>query len=224
VSGSPNLLWLVDRSSGEVTLLLLSVIVALGIVRTSMPRSSPWLIEGLHTNLALVAIAFAGVHVLAAVADPFARLGVVDALVPFVSAYRATWLGLGVISAYLYALAVLTSWPVRRLPRAAWLWLHRSMYLAWGLALVHSLATGSDARNQLFLLLDLVMVASVLVAFLGIRVVEGWTTRPALWAAIAVAAVLTTAGVGVWAFDGPLQVGWARISGTPPDLLGSPSP
>ena len=98
------------------------------------------------------------------------------------------------------------------------------MYVGWGLALVHSLATGSDARNQVFVLLDVVAVAAVLVAFLGIRVVEGWSTRPALWAAIAAAAVLLTVGVAVWAVEGPLQVGWARISGTPPDLLPSPSP
>src|SRR5580765_8725216 len=117
MNGSPNVLWLLDRSSGEVTLLLLSVIVILGVVRTSMPRSSPLLIEGLHTNLALVAVAFAGIHVIASIADPFARLGVVDALIPFASAYRPAWLGLGVVSAYLYTIAVLTSWPARRLPR-----------------------------------------------------------------------------------------------------------
>ena len=29
-------------------------------------------------------------------------------------------------------------------------------------------------------------------------------------------------GVGVWAFNGPLQPGWARAAGTPPDLLRSP--
>jgi hypothetical protein len=29
-------------------------------------------------------------------------------------------------------------------------------------------------------------------------------------------------GIGVWAADGPLQAGWARSSGTPPDLLRSP--
>jgi sulfoxide reductase heme-binding subunit YedZ len=219
---SPSPLWFLDRSSGEVTLLLMSAVMILGITRAALPTAYPFLVEGAHINIALLTIAFGGLHILAAILDPFARLGPVDALVPFVSAYRGTWLGLGVVSGYLYAVAVLTSWPVRRLRRSMWVWLHRTMYAAWGLAFVHSLATGSDARSELFLLLNVVAVAGVLVAFLAFRVAEGWTTLPPLWAALAVVATLITLGLGVWAAKGPLQAGWARSSGTPPDLLQSP--
>src|SRR6185503_9441899 len=96
-----------------------------------------------------------------------------------------TWTGLGVVSAYLYVAAVLSSWPARRLTRRIWIWLHRGMYAAWAVALVHSLGSGSDARNELFLLLDLAAVAGVLIAFLGLRVAEAWTALPPLWAALA---------------------------------------
>jgi hypothetical protein len=88
--------------------------------------------------------------------------------------------------------------------------------------MVHSLATGSDARNEIFLLLNVVAVAGVLVAFLAFRVAEGWAKLPPLWAALAVIALLTVMGFGVWAAGGPLQPGWARSSGTPPGLLHSP--
>ena len=215
----PNLLWFVDRSAGEVTLLMLTAVVILGIARAAMPRTGPFLMEGLHVNLGLLAIAFAGLHIVAAILDPYARLGILDALVPFASAYRSTWMGLGVVSAYLYVAAVVSSWPARRLPRTTWIWLHRCMYAAWVIAIIHSLGTGSDARNQLFLFLNLVAVAGVLIAFLGLRVADAWPTLPALWAALAAVAVLTTVGLGIWAFSGPLQPGWARASGTPPDLL-----
>jgi len=53
-------------------------------------------------------------------------------------------------------------------------------------------------------------------------VAEGWRRLPPLWAALAVVAVITVIGVGVWAAAGPLQPGWARSSGTPPGLLQSP--
>jgi len=219
---APSPLWFLDRSAGEVTLLLMSAVVILGIIRAALPTASPFLVEGIHINLALMVVGFGGLHILAAILDPFARLGPIDALVPFVSAYRGTWLGLGVISAYLYGVAVLTSWPARRLPRGTWRWFHRTMYVGWALALMHSLATGSDVRNETFLFLNLVAVAGVLVAFLGYRVAEAWPKLPLLWAALAVVAVMTALGIGVWAADGPLQAGWARSSGTPPDLLRSP--
>ena len=219
---TPSPLWFLDRSSGEVTLILLSAVVILGIVRSSTPAVTPYLVEGVHANLALMAIVFGGIHVLSAILDPYAALGPPDALVPFISAYRGTWLGLGVLSAYLFAAGVLTSWPARRLPRAVWLWLHRSMYVAWMLAVVHSLGTGSDARNQLFLFLNVVAVVGVAVAFLGLRVAEGWRRIPVLWGALAVASLVVIVGLAVWAVDGPLQPGWARTSGTPPGLLHSP--
>lgn len=222
MSASPSPLWFVDRSAGEVTLLLMTVVVILGIIRAALPAAMPLIVEGLHINLALLTVAFGALHALGAILDPFARLGLVDLLVPFVSAYRGIWLGLGVISAYLYAVALLTSWPQRRLPRVYWLWLHRVMYAGWAVALVHSLGTGSDVRNEIFLLLNIVAVAAVLVTFLAFRVTEGWKLSPRLWGAVAAAAVLLVLGVAVWAAAGPLQPGWARSSGTPPDLLRTP--
>jgi methionine sulfoxide reductase heme-binding subunit len=222
VTATPNPLWFLDRSSGEVTLLLMTVVVIFGIVRAAMPAATPHMIEGTHINIALLTIAFAGLHVLAALLDPFARLGPIDTIVPFISAYRGTWLGLGVISGYVYAVAVLLSWPARRLGRAVWLWLHRTTYAAWVLALVHSLGTGSDVRNTVFMLLTVAAVAVVLAVFLGIRVAEAWHRLPPLWAAAALAAVVTVVALAVWAANGPLQVGWARSSGTPLDLLRPP--
>lgn len=222
LTSAPSPLWFIDRSAGEVTLLLMSAVVILGILRAAVPTAYPLLIEGTHINLALLTIVFAGLHIVVAILDPFAGLGPVDALVPFASAYRGTWLGLGVISGYLYAAAAVTSWPKRRLPRGTWVWLHRTMYAGWVLAIVHSLGTGSDAQNRVFLLLDVAAVAGVLVAFFAYRVAGGSPAHQWLWAAVALIALVTTIGVTVWAVEGPLQPGWARSSGTPTNLLRSP--
>jgi methionine sulfoxide reductase heme-binding subunit len=201
---------------------LMSLVLVLGILRAAMPRLNPALIQGLHTNIALLTVAFAGLHIVASIVDPFARLTPIDALIPFASNYRRTWLGLGVISAYLYVVMLVISWPRQRLGRGAWLWLHRTLYLAWGMATLHSLGTGSDARNQLFILLDVAAVAGALAIFLGIRVVEAWWKMPRLWSGLAAAALLATLALVAWAVNGPMQPGWARSSGTPPDLIGSP--
>ncbi len=203
-------------------MLLLSAVAILGIVRAAVPTRSPFIVEGMHANLALLTVAFGGLHIVSSILDPYAGLGPVDALVPFVSAYRGTWLGLGVISGYLCAAGIVFSWPVRRFPRRTWLWLHRTLYAAWALALVHSLGTGSDTTNRLFVFLNVIAVAAVLVVFIAFRVSEGWMARPRLWAVIAAGAVVVVLGIAVWAVNGPMQAGWARASGTPPDLLHSP--
>jgi len=216
---TPSPLWFIDRSAGEVTLILLSAVVVLGIVRAAVPTALPFLIEGIHRRMALLAIAFGVLHLVAALLDPYANLGPLDAAVPFISAYRATWLGLGVISAYIYAAVVLSSWPVRRLSRFWWRWLHRTTYVAWALALVHSLGTGSDARNSLFLLLNLAAVACVLAAFLGYRIYEEAGQISPLRALAGAVGLVVVVAIAVWAFHGPLQPGWARDSGTPPGLL-----
>lgn len=218
---SPSPLWFLDRSSGEVTLILLSVAVALGIVRAAHPGFSPFLVEGIHRNLTFLAIAFAAIHIVAAVADPYAQLSPLDAVVPFLSAYRTTWMAFGIVSGYLFAAVLVSSWPVRRLGRVAWQWLHRVAYAGWVVAVVHSLGTGSDVRNPVFLALTLAAVVGVLVAFLGVRLAEQQTHRP-LNAAVGVAAILTIVLIAVWAANGPMRPGWARSAGTPPGLLHSP--
>ena len=219
---TPSPLWFIDRSAGEVTLLLMTAVMILGVVRSSVPGAVPYLVEGLHVNLAMLTVTFGGLHVLTAILDPYAGLGPPDALVPFISLYRGTWLGLGVIAAYLYGATLVSSWPARRLRRPVWIWLHRSMYAAWVLALLHSLGTGSDARNQVFLMLNVAAVVAALVVFVAFRVGEGWRRRPVVWTALGAAAVAVVIGVGAWALTGPLEPGWAKSSGTPPSLLHSP--
>jgi sulfoxide reductase heme-binding subunit YedZ len=204
-----------------VTLILLSVAVALGVVRAAHPAFQPLLVEGVHRNLTLLALAFAALHVVAAVADPYAQLSVLDAAVPLISAYRTTWLAFGIVSGYLFAIVLISSWPVRRLGRMAWRWLHRVAYVGWVVAVVHSLGTGSDVRNPVFLALTMAAVVGVLVTFLGVRLAEERNHR-SLNAAVGVLAILTVVVIAVWAANGPMRPGWARSAGTPPGLLHTP--
>ena len=222
MSQDPSPLWFLDRSSGEVTLLLLSVALVLGVMRAGLPSFEPLLIEGVHRNVTLLAIAFAAVHLAAAVTDPYAHLSPLDTLVPFVSAYRTVWLGLGVLSGYLFAAVLVSSWPARRFGRVAWQWLHRVAYAGWVAAFVHSMGTGSDAHNPVFVVLNTIAAVGVLVVFIGVRVAEIQPSHRALKAVVGLVAVLTIVAIAVWAANGPLRPGWARESGTPPGLLHSP--
>ena len=84
-----------------MALLLLTASVILGIVDFSRWRSERWprfVTDALHRNVSLLALAVVSLHIVTTVADSFAPIGLKDAIIPFLSAYRPLWLGLGALS------------------------------------------------------------------------------------------------------------------------------
>ena len=146
---APSPLWFATRGTGIATLLLMTAVVVLGVLTASGARSWIWprfLSAGLHRNLSLLTVALLAVHIVTAVADPFAKLGWRAAVIPFSSNYRPFWLGLGVVASELLAALVVTSLLRPYLGYRPWRATHWLAYAAWAIALVHGLGTGSDAR------------------------------------------------------------------------------
>ena len=92
----PSTLWYATRGAGAVSLVLLTLSVALGVAETRMwaPARAPrFTIAALHRSLSLLALAFLVLHIVTVVLDPFPPIGVLNAVVPFVTSYRANnWL------------------------------------------------------------------------------------------------------------------------------------
>ncbi len=145
----PSSLWYATRGAGATTLVLLTASVVLGIgeVRLWRPADVPrFTIAALHRTLSLLALAFLAVHVVTVLLDPFPRIGLLTAAVPFASSYRPLWLGLGTLASDLLVALVVTSLVRRRLGYGAWRWVHWLAYACWPVAVLHGLGTGSDAR------------------------------------------------------------------------------
>src|SRR5215472_17802505 len=107
---APSPLWYTTRGLGLVLLLTLTGTVVLGTMTTSRWRTEGWprfLTSELHRNLSLLALALLPLHGLTVVLDAYAHLGLKDITVPFASAYRPLWLGLGVLAGELLAVLVL---------------------------------------------------------------------------------------------------------------------
>src|SRR6266704_2093316 len=101
-------LWYASRATGVVTMLLLTAVVLLGILvnrQGRLPGLPGFAVTGLHRNVSLLAVAFLAIHVLTAIADPYVTIGLAAAVLPFASAYKPLWLGLGAISLDLLAAA-----------------------------------------------------------------------------------------------------------------------
>ena len=147
-------LWYASRATGVVTLLLLTAVVVLGILvnrQGRLPGLPGFAVTGLHRSVSLLAVAFLAVHVVTAIADPYVTIGLAAIVVPFASAYKPFWLGLGAVSLDLIAALILTSLARARMSRRAWRGIHWLAYAAWPLAVVHSLGSSADARSGLVL-------------------------------------------------------------------------
>ena len=219
-AGSP--LWYTSRGLGLVLLLVLTVSVVLGVLTSERWRTAEgprFMTAGLHRSLSLLAVPLLALHGLTVLLDPFARFGLADVTIPFASAYRPLWLGLGVLSGELLLAIVVTSLVRAVIGFGAWRLVHWAAYVAWPLALLHGLGTGSDTKAGWALLLYGGSLVAVLVAVL-VRLLGGpGRQRPwRVWLAV-LASVGAVAAVA-WTVAGPLQPGWARTAGTPPALLG----
>ncbi|HVC23407.1 MAG TPA: hypothetical protein VNH82_08300 [Candidatus Dormibacteraeota bacterium] len=217
----PSALWYLTRGSGLILLVILTASVAMGILHKSGWTPSGWprfVMGDLHRNLALLGAALLVVHIITAELDPFAPVGWLAVLLPFLSSYRPVWLGLGTLSVDLLIAVVTTSLLRSHLSLQMWRLVHWFTYLAWPFAFLHSLGTGTDTRLGWAFLLDLLCLAVVV----GVTLYRVWrlsaVTRLLKWSTVGVAGGAVLA-LTVFAAVGPLQAGWARSAGTPLSLL-----
>jgi sulfoxide reductase heme-binding subunit YedZ len=156
--------WYLMRSTGVVSQVLLTAVMALGIATTNRwsPRSTPrFVTAALHRSISLLSVVFIGVHVVTAVIDPYAVVGLVAVIVPFVGAGTPFWVGLGAVSLDLIAALIVSSLLRRHLGYRAWRAIHWVAYLSWPVALAHGLGTGTDAASVWFIVVTIACIATV---------------------------------------------------------------
>ena len=162
---SSETLWYLARGSGAVSLIMFTVVVALGI-GTRSGRSFAGLsrlaVASVHRSSALLAVVFLVIHVTSLMFDPYAQLKLIDLVFPFTSDYRPFWVGLGAIALDLVIAIVVTSLLRERIGRRAWRAVHWFAYAMWPVALVHGIGSGSDRSTVWMLGIDAVCVIAVL--------------------------------------------------------------
>jgi sulfoxide reductase heme-binding subunit YedZ len=220
-AAGPSVYWYLTRSTGAVALVLLTLAIALGVVdvrRWSTPRWPRFVVDSLHRNVSLLAMAFLVLHIITSVLDSFAPISLIDAVIPFGGTYRAFWLGLGAISFDLLIAVTITSLLRRRMGFAAWRTIHWLTYASWPIALLHGFGTGSDVKSTWMLALSVGCVGIVGAAMLT-RVLGGWPANLRLRGAALGGAGVFSLFLVLWLPSGPLGSEWARRSGTPSSLL-----
>jgi methionine sulfoxide reductase heme-binding subunit len=217
---SSHALWFATRGFGVVSLLLLTAILVLGVSGITRWRSTRWprfVVAGLHRNLTLLALVFIALHVITTVADGYAPISFLNAVIPFTSSYRPLWLGLGAVALDLILALTITSLLRVRIGYRPWRALHWLAYASWPIALVHGLGTGTDARLAWMQLVAASSVACVAGAALW-RVAGGRATQ-GLRTATTITVLAAPLVLGGWYLSGPARSGWAARAGTPRSLL-----
>jgi sulfoxide reductase heme-binding subunit YedZ len=209
----PRALWYLSRGTGMVSLVLLSLTMALGLLqawRIVRPGLGRLVVVAVHRNAALLGVGLLVVHIGTAIADPYVSLRIVDAVVPFVSSYRPFWVGLGALSFDTMVVVIVTSLVRDRLTPRVWRAVHWASYGLWPMAVLHGWRTGTDTRIG-WVAAIYVICAAVVVGATAARLLRGRRPEPTpamrterrLATAATTRRPLTTKGSGRAPMSGP---------------------
>jgi methionine sulfoxide reductase heme-binding subunit len=169
-------LWDLGRASGVVTLALLTIVVALGVVTRSgrpLPGLPRFAVSAVHRSASLLTVVFLAVHIVTLTLDPQSQLRWFDSVLPFGSHFRPLWIGLGALSLDLIAALVITSLLRQRIGRRVWRAIHWAAYAMWPFAVLHTIGAGTDIHRA-WMVWFLVASVSALIALLGWRTSAGF--------------------------------------------------
>jgi sulfoxide reductase heme-binding subunit YedZ len=160
-------IWFTMRGAGLTALVLLTITTCIGVLVSGGGRPDlRYVVQYVHRVTASLGLGVLTLHVVTALMDSYAGVGITGAIVPFTSGYRATWVGLGTIAAYLIVLVAATGFARGRIAAsekgaAIWRTVHGLSYGAWGLALIHGFESGTDSGQTWVRILFLVCLAAV---------------------------------------------------------------
>ena len=186
------LTWYLARGAGIAAFATLSVATGAGAFgsRRQANLERRVVVQYVHRSAAMAGLALLALHIAMILADSYAHVGWVGALVPVTSAYRPLGVSLGTAAAYLLLAVSVTGMLRARFVRSdnavrRWRRVHLLSYLAWAAAAWHFLVVGTDSSQ--------------------------WWARAVLYAGIAVVA----AGLGARLSDRDLIVSRRPIEITP---------
>ena len=157
--------WYAARAGGVVAYLLLTAVVLLGLQMSSRRRVKAWpriAVEDVHRFIAFAAGAFVVIHVAAIAIDSYLPFSLTSLAVPFISRYRPTWVGIGIVAAELMlAVAIANRLRNRVLSYSVWRKTHYATFAVWTGATVHGIGTGTDRSSPWLVALMVISAAAV---------------------------------------------------------------
>jgi len=141
-------IWLVARAAGTTAYLILTFVIAVGLILSHPVNKSTWKLSKRifpwHENLLIFTIAFTVAHIVSIVLDPYADVSPIGSLVPGLSSFRTVPVAIGTLALYGLLITGLTARYTKALRPGMWLKIHRLSIVVWGLAWAHGILAGTD--------------------------------------------------------------------------------
>jgi methionine sulfoxide reductase heme-binding subunit len=173
-----HLFWLSSRAFGVVAMVLVSLSVGVGLALAGRVSKRPGMarrLKQLHESLALAGLLAIALHGLLLLGDSYLRPGLAGISIPFVLGHRMVWTGLGIVAGWMSAVIVGSFYVRRWIGVKVWRWLHRWTLAVYGLGIVHTLGSGTDATSA-WLIALLALTAAPVAVVATLR--RPWTTTP----------------------------------------------
>ena len=139
--------WFIARITGLTAFAVLSLSVLSGeALRTSVLDfvAKNRAVRKLHDFTTPLWLPLVFAHIIALLFDKTARIGVVSAVVPFLTDYGAVPIGLGTLAFDIVMVVTITSWLRSRMNNTVWMWIHRTSYIAFVAIFFHAALSGTD--------------------------------------------------------------------------------
>ena len=146
----PKAYWYLSRATAFVSLSLLWISMALGMgITNKMARLWPGAPAAfaIHEYVSLLGLAFAMFHALVILGDKYINFTLLQLLTPFSTTdYKPTWVGLGQVGFYTWALVALSFYIRTVIGQKTWRWLHYLSFGMYFLGLFHGIFSGTDSN------------------------------------------------------------------------------
>jgi len=144
--------WVFGRGLGLAALATLAALSLVGLwrrhpLRESLPVLKPAALAKVHTVLASATMVLLAGHVASILADSYAKVGIVGALIPMQSAYQPWPVTLGTVSMWLLLLIWATARLSKSVAKRSWKAVHRASMFTFGCVWLHGLTLGSDTAK-----------------------------------------------------------------------------
>jgi methionine sulfoxide reductase heme-binding subunit len=160
--------WFASRALGIVAIILLGVTVAVGLAMSGRLAHGPGVqgrLRRFHEPLALTALGLVAAHGGLLLFDRYLHPGLTGVLQPFALSYRPVPTGLGIIAGWLTAVFALTFYVRRWIGARRWRMIHRFTVVAYLLALIHVIGSGTDARSPWIVAMLTALTAPIVFGF-----------------------------------------------------------
>jgi len=140
--------WYITRAAGLTAYFLLWFSNAWGLALATKilkPVLEHIFTFDFHEYLSLLGLGFVLLHVVVLLFDKFLPYNLIQILIPFTGTYRPLWVGLGIISFYLFLLVTVTFYLRQRIGQKAFRVIHVFSLLGYVTVTAHGLFAGTDS-------------------------------------------------------------------------------